>query len=203
MGSGKNSNVSFHSFCFICQFLNYCPYHWFFLGRFCHLQSALAVAFQKKTPRQWERKWWALCLLPRWSQCHRGQQGPSFLGKELDTKGILSWMCIYRNLHWEIPEGSSWNWLYVLLYLKYLRICPQWLTWAMTVELKHYQQNSYKNLKDCSGFLIHMEASWSQTGLLFYQYLSCKVNSHTFTEGVVPKNFFIWSSLGGIFAPVF
>lgn len=51
----------------------------------CHLQSAL-------TPGQWGRKKWELCLLPCWSQCRRGQQGPSLLGKAPDTKGILSQM---------------------------------------------------------------------------------------------------------------
>lgn len=70
---------------FICQLLVYCPYHWFFLSRFCHLQSAL-------TPGQWGRKKWELCLLPCWSQCRRGQQGTSLLGKAPDTKGILSQM---------------------------------------------------------------------------------------------------------------
>lgn len=81
------------------------------------------------------------------------------------------------------------------MYLKYLRTCPKWLTWTVTVELKHNPQNSYKNFKDYWRFLVHMETSWCQAGLLFYQYLSCKVNSHIFTEVVVPKN--IWNLASG------
>lgn len=104
MGTEKSSSVSFTHF--ICLFLNDCGKHWFFSWVDFVIYSLLyLISFWKKHKGSRQRSGESSDFFHYNANAVEVNMlhGPSLLGRESDTKWVLSWKSIYRNLHLRHP----------------------------------------------------------------------------------------------------